>query len=445
MKFPLISYALLSIAICFSTLETTAQATGAFRAAVVKKDITPDTDQYLLGYNERKSNGVHDHIFHRIVLLDDGNTQFCLVSSDLCVISPGEYDRMAARLQKELGISPLNFWWSLTHTHSAPEVGPMDITGCFMSERYAHELDKDYTKLAEDRLLDGIKEARRQLTPAQMGSGWGFSRANINRRAQNEDGIATLGMDPDGPVDRRIGMLKIDKTDGSPLVLIANYAMHGTVLGSANLKISGDGPGVVSEYVERKTGAPMLFVNGAAGNVAPLYSTGPMHFLSQFNVLLGDKIIDAAARIKTAPEVKLRTGERIVETPRNTSLKWPVTLAKYAGNNKGVPTVKLPVRFLKINEDIAIWSAPLELFCEISMEVREKSSFPFTFYFGYTNGWFGYLPTEKEWERKGYEPMVSSFTPAAEKDLLHHVMEYLEGPLQNTQYNPAKKMKKKTD
>jgi hypothetical protein len=43
-----------------------------FRASVVKIDITPNDSQNLAGYPERRSNGVHDHIFHRIVALDDG-------------------------------------------------------------------------------------------------------------------------------------------------------------------------------------------------------------------------------------------------------------------------------------------------------------------------------------------------------------------------------------
>src|SRR3954471_23299166 len=51
-------------------------ATGKFRAAVVKKNITPQDAQMLLGYDARKSIGVHDSIFHRIVALDDGTTQF---------------------------------------------------------------------------------------------------------------------------------------------------------------------------------------------------------------------------------------------------------------------------------------------------------------------------------------------------------------------------------
>lgn len=32
-----------------------------------------------------------------------------------------------------------------------------------------------------------------------------------------------------------------------------------------NTLISGDVPGIIAEYVERKVGAPMLFINGAEG------------------------------------------------------------------------------------------------------------------------------------------------------------------------------------
>jgi hypothetical protein len=57
------------------------------------------------------------------------------------------------------------------------------------------------------------------------------------------------------------------------------------------------------------------------------------------------------------------------------------------------------------------------MFCEIAMDVRDGSPFPHTFYFGYTNGWFGYLPTAKAFDEGGYEPRTSPFTAAAEKDV----------------------------
>jgi hypothetical protein len=289
----------------------------------------------------------------------------------------------------------------------------------------------------EQKLIDGIAEARKNLVAARLGVGWGFSQANINRRAIDVDGKASLGLNPDGPVDRRIGLLRIDKEDGSPLVLIANYPMHGTVLGQANLEISGDAPGIVSAYVEQKLGVPMLFINGAAGNLAPIYSVYPdpkSGHLDQFQVLLGDKILDANRKIiATTDTVKLFAGSMIVETPRKPGLGWPSELSKYTSTTKaGVNRVRLPVRFLKINEDIAIWSAPIELFCEVSNEVREHSPFPYTFYFGYTNGWFGYMPVSSEWAHGGYEvETVSPFTPAASKDLTESVLGYLQGEMRS--------------
>src|SRR5690606_26369217 len=155
---------------------------------------------------------------------------------------PSEYDRISAKLQDLLGIDPINFWWTVTHTHSAPEVGPPGLGSTFLGDRYLHETDPAYSKMVEDKLIKGITEARQNLSPASLGVGWGFSRANINRRAVDVDGKASLGLNPDGPVDRRIGLIRIDRMDGSPMALIANYAIHGTVLGSQNLLISGDAP-----------------------------------------------------------------------------------------------------------------------------------------------------------------------------------------------------------
>jgi Neutral/alkaline non-lysosomal ceramidase, N-terminal len=407
-----------------------------FRASVVKIDITPDNSQNLLGYSARKSTGVHDHIYHRIVALDDGTTQFFLLSTEVCIFSPVEYDHMAEQIQKELGISPMNLWWTTTHTHSAPELGKSGLGKVFMGERYEHEIDAEYTTLVEKKLIDGIREARQKLSPARLGVGWGFSQANINRRAVDVDGIATLGLNPDGPVDRRIGLMRIDKEDGSPMVLIANYPIHGTVMGGSSMVISGDAPGIVSEYVEQKTGVPLVFINGAAGNLAPIYSVYPSPkagHLGQFRVLLGDKILDANKRISaTSGEVVLFPGSIIVETPRKENLSWPSDFGKYTRTtNTGIKMVRLPIRFLKINEDIAIWSAPLELFCEISNEIRDRSPFPYTFYYGYTNGWLGYLLTAEEYKYKGYEPSVSPYTPQAARDLTEAVVSYLQGEMQN--------------
>jgi hypothetical protein len=118
--------------------------------------------------------------------------------------------------------------------------------------------------------------------------------------------------------------------------------------------------------------------------------------------------------------------EKIIETPRKQGLGWPAELGDYTRQTtSGTPLVRLPVRFLRIN-DTFIWSAPVELFCEIAMAVRNESRFPHTFYFGYANGWLGYLPTAKAFQEGGYEPNTSPFTGQAEQDLFQGVVTYLQ-------------------
>lgn len=405
----------------------------SFRAAVSKVNITPHTPKQLLGYGARKSTGVNDSIYHRVAVLDDGKTRFVLVSSDICVVAPSEYDKVAAMLESEFGIPPENFWWSLTHTHSAPELGPPGLPEAFMPERYEHQYDTAYTAETESKLVDAVADAINKLEPAQLSVGWGHSNANINRRARDGNGKTYLGLNPDLPVDRRIGMLRLERPDNSPIAIIANYAMHGTVIGGECTLISGDAPGIVADYVEKATGATMLFINGAAGNIAPIYSTqpGPSR-LKEFEPLLGNHILEANARMTaSSADIKFSVGKTIVETPRRKGLNWPEYMKDYTGKNStGADVVKLPVRFLKVNHDIMIWSAPVELFCEVSNEVRNRSPFPYTFYYGYTNGWLGYLMTDEEIPLGGYETTVTPFEAGAAEDLIDAVMGYISGATQ---------------
>jgi hypothetical protein len=404
-------------------------AAAGFRAAVVKTDITPQDSTWLSGYGPRRSDGVLDPIYHRVLAMEAGTTQWYLISSDLCLFSPGFYDTVTADLQKATGIDPKHVLWSVTHSHAAPEIGPPDMYKALLG-RSEHEWDREYTAMATKRLIDAVQTARRTLEPAHIAFGTGSAMANINRRAKDVDGGVSIGLNPEGPVDRQFNLIRLTRPDGSLIALVANYAMHGTVMSGQNLKISGDGPGVVTAYLEDKLGAPVLYVNGAAGNIAPIYSVYPTAaagHLSQFRVLLGDRILAAASRLGPGTgEVTLRHAERIVETPRKPDLIWPETLSAYARTENGRPLVRLPVRFVRIN-DTVIWSAPVEMFCEIPMDIREQSPFANTFYFGYTNGWFGYLPTAKGFEEGGYEPRTSPFLPDVEADVREAVTAFIHG------------------
>jgi hypothetical protein len=302
-------------------------------------------------------------------------------------------------------------------------------------------------------LIDGIQKARSTLEPARLGTGVGMSMANINRRPKDVDGrVPYLGMNPEGPVDRRIGLIRLDRPDGSPLALIASYALHGTVLpvdGPEFLLISGDAQGVVAQYVEEKLGAPVLLMSGAEGDVAPIYSTVTMpnaknqrrNHLSVFRVLLGDPILAANRSIASATsKVKLSPGRTMIETPLKRELTpWYEEAMRglKRDTSEGASLIRIPVDFLKINDDVLLWGAPLELFCEIGMNVQERSPFPYTFFYGLNNGYLGYLTTEKAFAEGGFEPRISPYTEQAERDFTSGVLTHIRA-LPRRQSKPAR-------
>src|SRR3954467_173971 len=402
-----------------------ASARADLRASAVKVDITPQNSQWLLGYQARQSNGVHDNIYHRVLALEASGTAFYLISTDVCLFSPNFHDTVMRELQRRTGIDQAHVWWSVTHTHAAPELGPPDMYKALLG-RSDHDWDREYTAFATNALIEAVKTAHGKLEPARLSFATTTANANINRRARDVDGKISLGLNPDGPVDRQVNLLRLTRPDGSPIALVVNYAMHGTVMSGQNLKISGDAPGIVTSYLEEQLGSTVLYVNGAAGNIAPIYSVyadPSSGQLSQFRGLLGDRVLAAVRTMAAGTDrVVIRHGRHVVETARRDDLVWPDELAPYATSNR--ERIKLSVRFVAIN-DTVIWSAPVEMFCEIAMNIRERSPFKQTFYFGYTNGWFGYLPTAQGFAEGGYEAKTSPFTAQAEENLTTDVLRFL--------------------
>ena len=252
--------------------------------------------------------------------MDNGETSLFFVSSDHACFSPFVYDEFCKELEQKTGIKSEQVWWMSTHTHGAPEVGHQGLAMLSLPDRYIHESNPEYTEFFRDVLIEGIKEAQSKLEPARIGIGKGASMANVNRRQFTLDGQCHLGVNPDGAVDRQIGLIRLERLDGTPIALIANYAIHGTVLGGGNCLITADVPGAVSEYVESKIGEPMLFINGAEGNIAPLYSTHldfASSHIDEFKALLGDKILEANQNIRdTHSDINFWIGKTFVETPK---------------------------------------------------------------------------------------------------------------------------------
>ncbi len=423
--------------LCLASAVSATPPEHNLRVGVNKVNITPGEPTWFNAYRARQSEGVHDSLYHRILILDDGSTQFYLISSDLSAIRFTIYKRLCDELNQRYGIEPYQVWWAATHTHAAPMVGPRELLTVMRPWREWHPPNPDYSEFVLRELIDGIEQARQKMEPARLGIGTGMSFANINRRAEDVDGSISLGYNPDRPVDRQIGVLRFERPDRTLIATVANYAIHGTVTNGRNMLVGGDVPGIVAEYVEQQTGALLLFINGAAGNIAPLYSgtmyDGHYGHITEFNVTLGDKIIEAGREIgKSTERVRLALDRRFIETPKRPGFGWVESLDEYLRvTSTGDTLVRVPISYLKINRDVAIWSAPVELFCQIAMNVRNRSPFLHTFYFGYANGALGYLPVRSAFSEGGYEAnRVTPFTPAVEDNITQGVLTYLWGILE---------------
>ena len=157
-----------------------------------------------------------------------------------------------------------------------------------------------------------------------------------------------------------------------------------------------------------------------------------MHFrnLPKFNVLLGDRILEAnrSMRVDESAEIGLDFGEIYAETAKKIGIQWPDDLKRYHRvTDGGTELVRVPIRYLKLRRDTVLWAAPLELFCEVAIRVRNRSPFANTFYYGYTNGWLGYMTTEEAMKEGGYEESVSPYTGAAERDFGDAAIMLLQG------------------
>ncbi len=95
-----------------------------FHAAAGMIDLEPQAGCWLTGFAARPypSDGQHDPILARAVLLDDGATRIAIVACDLIGIDARTVAALRARIAERAGnrIPAGNILFSCTHTHSAP-------------------------------------------------------------------------------------------------------------------------------------------------------------------------------------------------------------------------------------------------------------------------------------------------------------------------------------
>ena len=395
---------LILLAISCSTLWP--QTPPALQAGVAKVNLEPALGMTMGGYGARTgvAQGVLDPIQARVLALSDGHRTIALVTLDLVYgldLAEMEQIRAAVRPQVDQVI------FASSHTHSGPI--------------YASNLDS-YHK-AVSRIQQTIPFAVRLLEPVRIGTGWGIAYLGHNRRALLLDGQPHMfwrdeARLPSSPVDPAVGVIRLDRRDGSPLAILVNYACHPVVLGPDNLSYSADYPSVMRDTVEEAfKGAPMaFFLQGAAGDINPYFDKTPLMQdavarMQETGRKLGNEVVRVARTIHTeltpAPSIQTKTVVVRVRSRWNVPKIREVMKERYRLDELRAARLlreemDLPVTTLLLNKELAFVTMPGEPFVEFQTQCRARSPLPNSYLVGYTDGLFGYLPTMSAAIRGGY-------------------------------------------
>jgi hypothetical protein len=241
------------------------------RAGTARGDITPPVGIYHRMWGaatHERATGVHRPLLADVLWLEplaDGPArgQF-LIALDHCILEKAEVDRMSAAICRSTGVAPAQVQVTTSHTHAA---------GLMLRSRAGFpggDLIAPYLDSVAERLAELAPGAMRRARPATILYGRGRCDLAAHRDAWDErTGQFVCGLNPAGPADDTVLVARLVADGGGTLADVVNYACHPTTLAWDNTLISPDYVGALREAVERHSGAPCLFLQGASGDLGP--------------------------------------------------------------------------------------------------------------------------------------------------------------------------------
>jgi neutral ceramidase len=259
----------LVVAITLTSWADAAEVTSA-EAGWAEVEITPPLGIGLGGRGgpDTVAKKVLDPLVAQVLYVKDSKgTGFVLVSFDLIGLPHDLSDRIRTDIVNELGVE-----WNLvvlntSHTHS----GPYMIRSLMAGVGPPPQVEIDYFKSLEEKIISATRTAARQLKPVQVQVFQGTSDVGINRRGKNRLGKRGILPDPKGPFDEKVWVMKLTPESG-PGAVVFTYACHPVIVyGYAFAAISADYPGVARNSLREALGekAHVQFVQGFAGNIRP--------------------------------------------------------------------------------------------------------------------------------------------------------------------------------
>ncbi len=419
----------------FLSLAQTNEAMS-FMAGAAKVNITPEPDALPSGYNR-----IHDSLYTRAIVIDNGSTGAALVSVDNGMLSEAIWKNVTTCIKEEIGIPVENIFLCPSHTHSAP----------FLTFRASDDpIISGYINTIEKAIVDVAKKAKSNLQPARIGYGTGTSHFNVNRDVIDpETRLWTQGPNYDGVSDHTVAVVKIEAVTGELIGVFINYAMHANMMYMSGA-ISAGLPGGVTSYIENyyknfhDRNVVALWSMGAAGDQNPVHF-GPImgdaarlktdaayarqsQIINSVGQILGEEVIRVQQLTKRLNNrISIYGSQKIVTCPGRTRTD--------TGNREGKPgsyvdgdPVNIKLSLLLVG-DIAFAGVNAEAYNIIAQRLKEESSLANTIFVSITNGASnsGYIPSDDAFVRYTFQVLSSRLKPGcAENAIVNGLLDMME-------------------
>lgn len=394
-------------------------------AGVATADVTPAPGLRMWGYSNRTegATGKLDPLMAKAVVLEAGETSVGIVTLDLGrVPEPHVLERIRRQVREKCGL--VNLFITASHTHAAPSL-----------EGGSEDLRK-FSEAVGDAIIRIVVEAASKLVPAKLGIGRGNADLAHNRRKYLPDGRVAMQWrnaerEPTEPLDSEFVVIRLghasSESAGKPLATLVHYACHPVVLGPDNLQYSADFVGAACERVYAETGAPCLYLQGAAGNINPYVDKTPLaeggiREMQQMGRTLGDLVLGVSQKIETKPldPAMIQFDAQVIPIRTRWDIDAPevrAVLSKAYGprfDNYLAATFKdniIPCTLttLKVGDAFALVGMPGEIFVQFQQQLKEQSPVPNTLLVGYTEGYHAYFPTIRDAAAGGYGGKTATY------------------------------------
>jgi hypothetical protein len=237
---------------------------------VSRVDVTPPVGIYARSWGAAKhdvAEGIHKPLYLTCITFateSKPNEPLVLIGLDLMTWRTKEDERSVRdAVLKHVG-DESRVMICLTHNHAAPSARREDAA------KPGGHLIEPYFKLLSESAEKAYREAIE--FPRRATLTWHYGKCDLatNRDLDEPGGKRVVcGFDPNGVANDTLLVGRITSSTDRILATIVNYACHPTTLAWENKLISPDYVGAMRDLVGAHTQSPVLFLQGASGELAP--------------------------------------------------------------------------------------------------------------------------------------------------------------------------------